>query len=296
MASIGERLREERVRRGLTLEQVAELTKIHATMLEAIETENFDQLPGGFFARSFIRQYARVLGVDEEQFDSELKQLTGFQAPPIAPVDEDFRPDIGRGPVRGLRPSRTRSRQPLGALIAFLLIVAVCSAIYAFWERTRMAANAPAALRTQAARVPQQYPAAAVTPPGTQAPVQVASARQTAPPPAAAPVQTAAAAAPAAARSAPVQVDVRARGEVWLRVVSDGETKFEGTLMENDSRSFTGDKPLIIRFGRPAFIDVTWNGKPMGLLDPAGNPVSVEFSPETFRILKPAARPPDDVP
>src|ERR1700719_2539198 len=67
MTSIGESLRRERLRRNLDLDQVSQELKISARFLEAIEAEKFDKLPGGVFARSFVRQYARLLGLDEDE-------------------------------------------------------------------------------------------------------------------------------------------------------------------------------------------------------------------------------------
>ncbi len=43
-------------------------------MIKAIEAERFDQLPGGIFNKSYVRQYARYLGLDEEQVASEYLQ------------------------------------------------------------------------------------------------------------------------------------------------------------------------------------------------------------------------------
>src|SRR6266850_2184034 len=74
MTSIGDTLRRERLRRGLDLDKVAAETKIGRHQLEAIEANQFDRLPGGVFARSFIRQYARLLELDDEEIIAELKQ------------------------------------------------------------------------------------------------------------------------------------------------------------------------------------------------------------------------------
>src|SRR5437899_738942 len=74
MTSIGDTLRRERLRRGLDLDKVAAETKIGRHQLEAIEANQFDRLPGGVFARSFIRQYARMLELDDEEILKELKQ------------------------------------------------------------------------------------------------------------------------------------------------------------------------------------------------------------------------------
>ncbi len=73
MGSFGENLRREREMRGITLAEIAQATKISARMLSAIESGREDQLPGGIFNRSFVRQYARYLGLDEERVVTEFE-------------------------------------------------------------------------------------------------------------------------------------------------------------------------------------------------------------------------------
>lgn len=51
--------------RGITLEQIAESTKISIRSLEAIERGDFRKLPGGIYNTSYIRQYARAIDYDE---------------------------------------------------------------------------------------------------------------------------------------------------------------------------------------------------------------------------------------
>jgi Helix-turn-helix domain len=50
---------------GISLEEIAQNTKLKITTLKAIEDANFDVLPGGIYNISYIRQYARAIGVDE---------------------------------------------------------------------------------------------------------------------------------------------------------------------------------------------------------------------------------------
>ena len=57
-------LRKSRLNKGVTLEEIAERTKISIRFLRAIEAEDFATLPGGIFATSYIRQYAESIGVD----------------------------------------------------------------------------------------------------------------------------------------------------------------------------------------------------------------------------------------
>jgi len=63
--SIGEKLRLAREARGIALREISEQTRISIRYLEAIEGEDYKRLPGGIFNRSFIRAYAKFVGVDE---------------------------------------------------------------------------------------------------------------------------------------------------------------------------------------------------------------------------------------
>ncbi|HYM75768.1 MAG TPA: RodZ domain-containing protein [Candidatus Dormibacteraeota bacterium] len=67
MGEFGDKFRKAREKRELSLDDVSNVTKIGSRMLQAIEEENFDQLPGGVFNKGFIRAYAKHLGLDSEE-------------------------------------------------------------------------------------------------------------------------------------------------------------------------------------------------------------------------------------
>ncbi len=67
MPSFGEKLRLEREKRKISLDQISSSTKIGTRMLQALEEDKFNQLPGGIFNKGFVRAYARVVGLDEDQ-------------------------------------------------------------------------------------------------------------------------------------------------------------------------------------------------------------------------------------
>lgn len=66
LASFGEELRQQRELREITLEEIAESTKVNRRFLEALERDDFDALPGGLFTRGFIRAYAAHVGLDPD--------------------------------------------------------------------------------------------------------------------------------------------------------------------------------------------------------------------------------------
>jgi transcriptional regulator with XRE-family HTH domain len=67
MSTVGQELKRRREERGITLSEISEATRIVTRFLKAIEEDNFSALPGGIFTRSFIRAYARYVGMDEEE-------------------------------------------------------------------------------------------------------------------------------------------------------------------------------------------------------------------------------------
>ena len=79
--SVGARLKLARESKGMTLRQIANTTRIAVSALDAIERDDVKKLPGGIFARSFIRAYASELKLDVEQ------TVTEFFAQFPEPVD-----------------------------------------------------------------------------------------------------------------------------------------------------------------------------------------------------------------
>src|SRR5699024_10715050 len=83
---IGERLKEAREEKGLSLEDIQQKTKIQNRYLQAIEEDNLDDLPGKFYARAFIKEYALAVGLDPTVL------LEGFDEEKIQPQTEDNTP------------------------------------------------------------------------------------------------------------------------------------------------------------------------------------------------------------
>jgi transcriptional regulator with XRE-family HTH domain len=71
LPTFGEKLRKQREQRGLSLDAISTITKISPRMLRAIEEEHFEQLPGGVFNKGFVRAYARLVGLDEDEAVSD---------------------------------------------------------------------------------------------------------------------------------------------------------------------------------------------------------------------------------
>lgn len=69
--TFGPRLRSERERRGISLETIAEVTKVGGDLWQGLERNDFSRWPSGIFARAFVREYARVVGLDVDEVVDE---------------------------------------------------------------------------------------------------------------------------------------------------------------------------------------------------------------------------------
>lgn len=85
MSGIGEQLRKAREAKGLSISDIEKATKIQSRYLEAIENNDFDKLPGDFYVRAFIRQYAQIVGLDGKEL---LSQYQGEVANEVSQPEE----------------------------------------------------------------------------------------------------------------------------------------------------------------------------------------------------------------
>ena len=68
MASFGDDLRKDREQRKVSLDEIAQHTKVSVRNLRALESNRFDLLPGGVFNRGILRNYLQYLDLDEHDW------------------------------------------------------------------------------------------------------------------------------------------------------------------------------------------------------------------------------------
>jgi transcriptional regulator with XRE-family HTH domain len=73
--TFGSRLRRERERRGISIETIAAVTKVGADLWVGLERNDFSKWPTGIFARAFIRDYAKAIGLDADDLVDEFCRL-----------------------------------------------------------------------------------------------------------------------------------------------------------------------------------------------------------------------------
>src|SRR5215212_3169312 len=120
MPSIGETLREARMRQRLDISDVEQRTKIRAKYLRALENEEFAMLPGPTFVKTFLRTYSEQLGLDPHVLVEE------YRANYEGEDDLDLQP---LGPPGAIRRDRRRGPRLGPGMLAFLVLVAVVAVL-----------------------------------------------------------------------------------------------------------------------------------------------------------------------
>jgi cytoskeletal protein RodZ len=95
-----------RKRAGVSLDQIANATKISLRFLKAIEAEEYDKLPGGIFTTSYLRQYALAIGYDEDALLAHHSRKTNPQSgntPPRKEAARSWRLDRWLKPAQASR-------------------------------------------------------------------------------------------------------------------------------------------------------------------------------------------------
>lgn len=272
MGVFGDRLRREREMRGITLDEIAESTKISRRHLEALERERFDQLPGGVFAKGFVRAYAHFLGIDEDQAVADYALASNEQPEP----EDKFPLEIHEEPDRELNPRR--SSLPLIFALAALAGVLVG---YFFWLKSKPH-SVPNTVTKQEAQAPNAVPAASVspvTPAGSPEPTAAASAPTSDAPASATPEpQAPAAAQPKKPAEKTFFVVVKAKEDSWVSIVADGKSVMQRTLNADRQKLVKAGKEIVLRTGNAGGIDVIFNGKPLGALGNENEPRTLTFN------------------
>jgi len=293
MNSIGETLRRERIRQGFDIPQIATRTKIGLHLIEAIEADQFDHLPGGVFARSFVRQYARLLGLDEEELVRQFNQQ--FEAPASAvPLPESSHSTLHFPQVPPLEDFRQRfgSDSSLRALRWVVVAILACAGVYTHWQNRERAVVkiepiAKAERPPAQAAAPVSVPAndAVPSPPAKPEfrPAEISESGAIHVPPA--PVQPSVLPGQPPANTALMQVAFTATEPVWVSVRSDGARAYSGTLEGRQSREFGASKKMTVLTGNAGALEISLNGKPVGPLGPRGEIRLIELTPRGAHVV-----------
>jgi cytoskeletal protein RodZ len=226
---IGNTLREARVRRNLTLQQVEEDIKIRVKYVQAMENEDWDVMPGVTYVKGFLRTYATYLGLDPEVIIGE------FRSRSVGPSAEHHEP-FGGSSVIG-KPHSHRGRNTI-VIVAVVCLIAL-AAIYALGMMNGGDGGDEPTTKPGALGIDSPSPSASTSPKP----------------------EASGTAIPAWQKNL-VKVEA-VGGDCWMEVRrnnSTGVVLFSGTLQQGDKQKFKG-KDIWMSLGAPANVKLEAAGK-----------------------------------
>jgi cytoskeleton protein RodZ len=299
VSGFGDKLRREREMRGVSLEEIAESTKIGTRSLRALEEDDFEKLPGGIFNKGFVRAYSRFLGLDEEE------TITDFEA-----AFKEYKLANGYPDDRQIEqePEPEPSKTPWLIIAALFLIVTVAVAGYFFKGKILEVLG----LQSKSAPVSQaapsvSLPSTSTTPISSAAESPAVPARSAIEPKTGQSTQVSKPASASSSEpdstptsgsgkgeansngalasnlSSPIRLEVFAREDSWLSVSADGKNLGQQVLAAQKSRTIRAQKEVRLKLGNAGGVEISFNGKPVSIDGEPNQVKELTFTPDGLR-------------
>ena len=276
---LGNTLREERERQNLSVEDIEQGTSIRALYIEAIENGEYDKLPGEVYTRGFIKNYAKFLGLDGDDFSKQYTaEVHGAKSQP-APVaveksaevlDDNQKtietlidePKIVK-PVEPVKPAKTekKSSKVVGEIrgenrgssskLIFAAVVIIAA----------LAGGAWSFLSSDGGDVATKPPVQTQQKPQPENPTPVANANPAPPAP-----------------SDSVKISAKFTDRCWTLVTVDGAVVLEGVVEAGENLSWEGKDNISLRLGNAGAVELTHNGQDLGIQGGIGDVVDKTFN------------------
>ncbi len=269
-SSPGARLKHERERRSLSVQQAAEELHLDPWIVEAIEADRFQALGAPVYARGHLRKYAARLGVPVEEIIERYERLQD------RPVETDPIPAALVDPVP---PPRRSLKGPLWIFVGLVAVALACWGVFKYLNMERPVAgfeppppasgssNAVSSVTAMPVQAEQAVPGSAEPPPtaATSVPVE-AEVSQIATATAPDTVTAAHATNAAAVASEPVQVRLEFSGESWTEVYDANGTRLMYAMgAPGRVRTLSGAPPLQVTLGSVSAVIMQVNGESVAI-------------------------------
>ncbi|MCR8642121.1 DUF4115 domain-containing protein [Paenibacillus sp. N1-5-1-14] len=262
MSELGQLLREARLQRKMSLEELQEITKIRKGYLEAIEEGNYKLLPGSFYVKAFIKSYAEAVGIDPQ----EALNLFRLSSPESA-AEESSEPTI-----QPRRRSVMRNTEKWSRLASTVLVISFIVLILAIIYYYKVSSGGGTTDINQQNKITDKADASTPTPsPNASATPQ--------PTPTPTPTPPKVELIPAEKQGKydtfnvknvdKISVTIKVAGNpVWMQVKSadvEGKTKtiFSDTLQTGQSQTWDVDNAALITLGNSNDVEISVNGVPV---------------------------------
>lgn len=253
---LGDKLRTERERQGLTVKDIEKGTSIRAHYIECIEKGEYESLPGEVYTKGFIRNYATFLKLDAKALVGEFNEerhpeaVRAEQQAQEAAQKEEKTSEITMDSAFGgdFTDSVNRQNKILAAVVC-LLVLGGAYFLFSSGESQ------------QVAQVPQETKQ-------VQPAVKKSSKAEVEDKPVADP-----------ARRDDVEVVATFEDRCWTQVIADGKTLYEGTMEKGETMSWKAQETVSITAGNAGAVALSVNGKDMGKAGEIGQVVEKVFTP-----------------
>ena len=254
----GGSLRAARERRGLSLRQIANATKISMITLEALERNDIARLPGGIFTRAFVRSYALEVGLDPEaaiqEFMGQFPHDSVTVGHPTTSQIEDHE-------------AVESDRRTASTFLRLFAISVPVAAIVVYFGVAGRRVSPSVEPRPEAA-APQEI----TPPPPTAANVPAA-------------VETATV-DPSGSEAVPadrLMVHVLATGRSWVSAIVDGRRAAQREFQPGEEEMFEVHKEIVLTTGDAGAVAVTFNGAPTKPLGKSGQVATTRVNLTNFK-------------
>jgi cytoskeletal protein RodZ len=283
MEPLGEYLKHAREKKRLSLEQIASQTRIQEHHLQALESEDFANLPAKVFAKGFVRSYAKALGLDEEEAIQCFLETSGT-------FYEQHQPEQPQPHVQVKLEAAHRQSMNWNLVVVILVVIAAGAVWYGLpkQEDTPIALSEPetsSSVETIQEPIPPVSdpqesiaPATPVdstpTPPSSQISVPGLPAPKPIIPPPVEPIPPTSPTPPGAEITADAShtLEIEATQLTWVVVQSDKQAPNEALLQPGQRKTWKANKQFLLTLGNAAGVVIRLNGETQG---PFGKPGQV---------------------
>ncbi len=232
VSQIGERLRQAREKKGLTIEQAQKQTHIHSTVLTALEDGRCDDILTPNYVKSFLKEYSNYLGFDHQTMVSEYLAM---------------HPELkARGINLGISKTDQKSSADLAKIIRIvrsvvIFLIIIFLAIFISAKTTAFFKNLKAVKKTQTSKSGKTVSA-----------VRASSAKSSV------------SKKSASTKNAPFTLTLKVRSPVMVQLKKDGILIFKRVLPKGTEETLAANDSVNMFIGRAEAIEIIVNGKSLG--------------------------------
>lgn len=271
--SFGRWLREERMRKNVSLEEIAAVTKVHITQLKHLEDDERDKLPAPAFVRGFLISYARHLGLEEDHVLARFKEgqpnisvaaepiakaIRAAQSPQQPKVRLVESSPLGHAPAtKDLERPTPKMLKPknVAMIVVGLVVVIGLGMLIALGKKSKREKTPKKEVAAQVEGVSSATTStSAATGPADAAPAKNHAQPTAGTGPTLAP--------PEAAPNAPKKytLELRATEQSWVNVRIDDKDSSGVSLVPGSNYSFEADRKILLSLSDAGSVEIRWNG------------------------------------